>query len=328
MALNFEIEKLKDELLKLKPKKVLVQLPEGVKQNVSEIVDMIMGLGIDVVVSGETCWGGCAIAVDEAKKMKCDLIVHFGHAKFINVKFPVLYIEIKDNINLRPILKKSLKKLKKFKNIGFSFSVQHKHDLDKIVKFYEDNNKKIILSDKKGNVAYKGHVIGCQYKGLKAIEKKVDCFVILGNNFHSMGASVAVKKPVILVDVYNDKVLEMGEVRTKILKQRAVSISNFKDAKTIGIIVGTKPGQKFGMHDLIARKLKEKGKDVFIITMNEISPDKLMNFYYIDAFIELACPRIAVDDFAKYNKPILTFKEALVAIGDKTWKSFIDEGVL
>jgi len=143
-----------------------------------------------------------------------------------------------------------------------------------------------------------------------------------------MGASVAVKKPVILIDVYNDKVLEMEKERDKILRQRAISISNFKDAKKIGIIVGTKPGQKFGLPGLIAKKLEKKGKKIVIITMNEISPDKLMNFYYLDAFVELACPRIAVDDFAKYNKPILTFKEALVAIGDKTWKSFIDEGVL
>ena len=52
--------------------------------------------------------------------------------------------------------------------------------------------------------------------------------------------------------------------------------------------------------------------------MNELTPDKLMNFYSIDVFIELACPRIAIDDFAKYHKPIVTFKEALVALGEKS----------
>ena len=38
--------------------------------------------------------------------------------------------------------------------------------------------------------------------------------------------------------------------------------------------------------------------------MNEMTPDKLMNFYYVDAFVVLACPRIPIDDFAKYNKPL------------------------
>ena len=37
MALNFEIPKLVRELKKRKPKKVLVQLAEGIKQNASEI---------------------------------------------------------------------------------------------------------------------------------------------------------------------------------------------------------------------------------------------------------------------------------------------------
>jgi len=62
--------------------------------------------------------------------------------------------------------------------------------------------------------------------------------------------------------------------------------------------------------------------------MSEITPDKLMNFYSIDAFIELACPRIAIDDFAKYSKPILTLKEALVALGEKSWDDILENGVL
>ena len=53
-----------------------------------------------------------------------------------------------------------------------------------------------------------------------------------------------------------------------------------------------------------------------------------MNFYDIDCFIELACPRIAVDDFAKYSKPILTFKEALVALGEKSWDEILQEGFI
>ena len=328
MAFNFETKKLVSELKKRKPKKVLVQLPEGIKQNTEEVVGIIEDLGIKVVVSGESCWGGCAIGVDEAVDVKADLIVHFGHAKFVDSKFPILYIEIKDELNLTPILKKSLKALKNFKTIGFSYSIQHRHDLDKIIEFYKQNGKKVILSDKKGNVAYKGHIVGCQYSGLKSIEKKVDCFVILGNNFHSIGASIAVKKPVILIDVYNHEIADMTKVRNTILRQRAIAISRFKDAKTVGIIIGTKIGQKFGLPKLIAKKLEKAGKKVILITMNEMTPDKIMNFYHIDSFVELACPRIAVDDFAKYEKPILTFREALVGIGAKSWKYLLDEGFL
>ena len=328
MTLNFQKAKLVKELKKIKPKKVLVQLPEGVKQNAIEFSKIIEGLGIEVVFSGETCWGGCSVAVHEAKDIGADLIIHFGHAKFMEVNFPVLYIEIKDELNLIPILKKSLKNIKKFKKIGLSYSIQHKHDIEKIIDFYEKNSKKVLLSKKIGCVAYEGHIIGCQYQGLKAIEKEVDAFVIVGNNFHSMGACLEVEKPVVLIDIYNDKVSEMKDVRDKILKQRAISIQNFKDAKKIGIISEHKLGQKFGNAKELVKKLKKDDKEVILITMNELTPDKLMNFYDIDAFVELACPRIAIDDFAKYEKPILTFKEVLVAIGEKSWEDLLKTGFL
>lgn len=328
MTFNFETNKLIAELKKRKPKKVLVQLPEGIKKHANQISKTIEKLGIKVVFSGETCWGGCSVAVQEAKALGVDLIIHFGHAKFIDVDFPVLYIEIKDELNLNSIIKKSLKELEKYKTIGLSYSIQHRHDVNNIIKFYEEHGKKIVLSKKSGYAAYEGHVLGCEYSGLRVIEKQIDCFVIIGNRFHSIGAALVVEKPVILIDVYNDEVCEVGGIRNKILKQRANSIQKLKDARNVGIITEEKIGQKFSSVELLAGKLKKQDKNVVIITMNEITPDKLMNFYDIDCFIVLACPRIAIDDFAKYSKPIVTFKEALVALGESSWGDVMREGFL
>jgi 2-(3-amino-3-carboxypropyl)histidine synthase len=206
--------------------------------------------------------------------------------------------------------------------------VQHKDDIPGIIKFYEENGKKVILSKKKGRVAYEGHIVGCQYSGLKEIQSEVDAFVILGNQFHSMGAVLAVKKPVILIDVYNDKIREMKGIREKILKQRAISIEKLREARKVGIIIEIKPGQRFGSPKLLLEKLKEAGKTAIVITMNEITPDKIMNFYDIDCFVELACPRIAIDDFAKYPRPIVTYREALVALGEKSWKELLENGFI
>ncbi len=328
MALNFEIEKLRRELKRLKPKRVLVQLPEGVKQNAFDLLKIFQNLKIDVIFSGETCWGGCFVAVDEAKSVEADLIVHFGHSEFMKVNFPVIYIPIKDELDLTPLLKKSLKELKDFKRIGLSLSVQHLHESEGVVKFYKDNKKQVILSTKKGNIFNEGQIVGCQYLGLKDIENKVDCFVVVGNNFHSMGASLAVDKPVFLIDVYNNEVKSMKGVKDKILRQRILSVEKFKEAKTIGIIIGVKQGQQFGSYKLLIDKFKKAGKEVVLITISEFSPDKLINFYDIDGFVELACPRIAIDDFAKYRKPIITFKEALVVLGEKSWDDLIEEGLL
>ena len=329
MTLNFEIDYLTKKLKELKPKKVLVQLPEGIKQNAFEIAKVFQDLNIEAVFSGETCWGACSIAETEAKDINADLIVHFGHAEFIESDFPILYIEVKDELDLKPILEKSLKNLENFKTIGLSYSIQHRHDIENVINFYKENKKEVILSEKIGNVAYVGHIVGCQYKGLKAIEEKVDCFVILGNNFHSMGAAISVEKPVVLIDVYNNEVRDMKGVREKIIKQRMISVDKFKHAKKIGIISEIKPGQKiFGAPESLVKKFKDKGKEVVLITMSEMTPDKLMNFYYVDAFVVLACPRIPIDDFAKYEKPIITFKEALIGLGERTWEQALERGIV
>lgn len=329
MALNFETEKLIRELKKIKPKKVLIQLPEGVKQNAFDILKIFKDLNIECAFSGETCWGGCSIAVEEAKSVKADLIVHFGHSEFLKVNFPVIYIPIKDELDLIPLLRKSIKELYNFKTIGLGFSIQHLQDSEKVIDFYKRNRKQVFLSKKKGNVAYGGQVAGCQYLGLKEIENKVQCFVIVGNKFHSLGAALSVNKPVFLIDVYNDEISSMEEIKDKIVRQRILSVEKFKEIKRVGIIINTKPGQNiFGHYKHLMTKLEKMGKEIIIITMNELTPDKLMNFYNVGGFIELACPRIAIDDFARYSKPIITFKEALVVLGEKSWDELIKEGLI
>ncbi len=327
MTLDFQEDRLIKELKKLKPKRVLVQLPEGIKQDAEKVQDIIENLGIEVIFSGNTVWGGCSLAIEEAKTTGSDLIVHFGHAEFMPSDFPVLYIEMLDHLDLKPLLKKSLKDLKKHKKIGLSYSIQHQHDIPMIKKFYEDNGKIIIISKKEGRAAYEGHVVGCEYAGLKSIKKDVEAFLVIGNQFHSMGAALAVvDKPVYLLDVYNNDVSEMSKLRDKIIKQRFISIEKMRKANNVGVIVETKPGQKFGAPKMILKKLKDHGKKPFLIIMSEVTPDKIMNFYHIQAFVELACPRIAVDDFAKYPRPILTYKEAMVALDEKSGEDLMQEG--
>lgn len=328
MVFDFEEEFMISELKRINPKRVLVQLPEGVKTKAFEIQKMIEDLGIEVIFSGETAWGGCCIAVDEAKHTGSDLIIHFGHAEFLKVDFPTLYIEVKDNLDLEPILDKSLEVLSKYKKLGISYSVQHRHDSEKILEFYESNGKEVYLSKKRGFVFHEGQVLGCEYGGLKEIQDEVDVFVIIGNRFHSVGAALAVKKPVVLLDVYNDEVSDMSDFREKMIRERVISIEKFKDARKIGIITEIKPGQKFGNYKNIIDKFKTDGRDAVLISIFEMSPDKLMNFYSVDAFVELACPRIAIDDFSKYPKPIITYREALVALGELSWEKFLEDGIL
>ncbi len=326
---DFEEGRVIKEIKDRKAKIVLLQLPEGLKKEAVELSNYFeKETQAEIVVSGETCWGGCDLALNEAKDLGADLLIHYGHAPFIKkVDFPVVYVEIKDKTPIFSLLQKCAKEFN-YNKLGLVASVQHVHQLEETKNFFESKGKIIIIPKKKGYSYYDGHVVGCEYNSLKIIANEVDAFVVIGNRFHSLGAALSVKNPVYLLDVYNNEVVEMSKFRDKIIKQRFAAIEKVKNAKKIGIIIGLKPGQKFGSFKVMKKKFEDCGKEVIVLTMSEISNDKLVNFYDIEAFVELACPRIAIEDFDKYEKTLVTFREALCAIGEIKWEDLLENGFI
>jgi 2-(3-amino-3-carboxypropyl)histidine synthase len=60
--------------------------------------------------------------------------------------------------------------------------------------------------------------------------------------------------------------------------------------------------------------------------MREITPDNIAPLYMLDALIDTACPRIAIDDASKFRRPILTLDEAEVMLGRRSWEDHIGAG--
>ena len=326
---DFEEDRLLKELKQRKPKRVLLQVPEGLKKEAVRLAELIQDKAkVQVVVSGELLWGACDIAISEAKIIQADLIVIYGHAPFYEPSFPVLYVEAHYRKNIDNLLNKTLPELKPFTNIGLIASVQHLHQLPKVQEVLEKAGKKVIIPLKKGHAFYDGQVLGCEYNALKVVSKNIEAFLILGNKFHALGAALAVPKPIILLDPYNEEIANLDSLRNKIIKQRFAAIEKAKEAKTFGIIVGVKEGQQFGSVEYAMDRLKKAGKKYVVITMNEITNDKLVNLYNVDVFVELACPRIAIEDVAKFEKPLLTAREFAVVIGDSTWEDLLNRGFL
>ncbi|HRZ85346.1 MAG TPA: diphthamide synthesis protein [Candidatus Paceibacterota bacterium] len=81
---NLELDKIVKEIKKLKAKRVLIQLPDGLKPNAEQIVDYIQkstNSKVQVFVWLGTCFGGCDIP-SNLNIINIDLIVQFGHNKF------------------------------------------------------------------------------------------------------------------------------------------------------------------------------------------------------------------------------------------------------
>ncbi|MEK6835713.1 MAG: diphthamide biosynthesis enzyme Dph2, partial [Nanoarchaeota archaeon] len=266
---KFEEDKLINEIKERKAKKILLQLPEGLKKEASRLVKFIQdNAEAEVIVSGEPCWGACDIALDEARNLKADLIILYGHAPFIKIDYPILYIEARYETNIEDLVKKSLNELKEFKTIAIVSSVQHMHQIPIVEKILNEDNKEVFIPAKKGFAFYDGQVLGCEYNGLKLIKDKFQAILVIGNDFHALGAALAIPKPVILIDPFNREVYNMDKKREQIIRQRIIAINKVKDARKIGIIIEQKPGQHFGSFQYIKNKLEKDDKEVILLSMN------------------------------------------------------------
>jgi 2-(3-amino-3-carboxypropyl)histidine synthase len=99
----------------------------------------------------------------------------------------------------------------------------------------------------------------------------------------------------------------------KFIKQRYGAVHRAMDAETWGVIFCTKIGQ--GRWEQ-AQEILEDDDDAYLLTMDEVTPDRLRQFD-VDAFVNTGCPRITTDDGPQFHKPMLTPQEYRIAVGDE-----------
>jgi len=311
-------------------KRILIQLPEGMKIYATQIADKFSEAGCEVFISADSCYGACDIADAEAIALEADALFHFGHAKILEkTAVPVHYIEVEVGIDTLGLFSKNIEKIPA--KIGLLTTVQHLREREKIKKYLESKGIEVIEGEPKGRIRLgkeKCIVLGCNFSCAASIEKDVDAFVFLGSgNFHALGIALATDKPVFVFDVVLNEVRSMEELKRKILKQRYAKILISRDKAVFGVIVGSKKGQRrLKLAYGIKSKIERPGKKAYILYLKEISPEALMPFRDIEVFVNTACPRITIDDAERYKKPMISCTELEIALGERKWEDYkVDE---
>jgi len=313
-------------------RRLLVQLPDGLKNEGPRLASLIREkTGAEVFVSASPAWGACDLSLDAAVRLKADLLVHYGHNEFLrdgSNGIPVVYIPAKSRHEIIPVVEKSLPLLQGTR-IGLATVVQHIHTLPETTRYLEAKGFRVQHPGRGPWAHETGQVLGCDYFGLKRIEPEVDSFLVIGSYFHALGASLSVQKPTVLADPYDRTVRLLDQDRARIIRQRYAMVEKARQANNFGIIVSTKPGQSNPTIALnIQHQLEENGKKAVILYADEVVPDKLLDFTDIDAFVDTACPRLALDDPERFSKPIVTRDEIMVAIGASTWEQLLERGLV
>lgn len=64
----------------------------------------------------------------------------------------------------------------------------------------------------------------------------------------------------------------------------------------------------------------KNNREYFVLFLSEINPVKLLEFEEVDAWIQIACPRLSIDWGHECKKPLLNPYEAFTCMNEIEWQ--------
>ncbi|MDD1773099.1 MAG: diphthamide biosynthesis enzyme Dph2 [Methanomassiliicoccales archaeon] len=319
---DFKLDEVAAWITSKNARAVALQMPEGLKVYCQKIMaELEAKTQSTFVVMADPCYGACDVSTDFQKF--ADVLVHFGHSEIpsMHVKDNIMFIEAQIEADYAPLLPELLPRLKE--HIGLVTTVQYLQYLPSLKSWLEENGRKVYIGRGGGRVKYDGQILGCDISAATSIEDKVDQFLYLGTgDFHPLALAIQTKKPVTVMDPIAQEVRDLQDLADRVLRQRHGAITRASGAKRYLILVSTKPGQnRTDLAFRLRQMALENGRKADVVLMNEFDPDSLLPFE-ADAFVSTACPRLAVDDFLRYPKPILTPVEMEISMGLRKWSDY------
>ena len=300
---------------------VALQLPEGLKIRATEISDYLTEkTGVETLIVGLPCYGACDLY---DYRGKTDALVHFGHSPIPSQGDDpnVLYIESRSDADVDGSILGLLSGLPE--RIGLLATIQYLDLIPKVKSILEKSGRKVFVGTGDRRIAYPGQVLGCNCSSAEAVLDEVDAFFFIGEgDFHPLAAAFGIKKDVIVLNPVTSEIRSMAEVRDRILRKRFAAIQTAKNAQSFLVIVCSKVGQNRSEEaDRAIEKIRSHGLKAYKAILEEITPLSLLS-YRVDAYVNTACPRVAMDDSAKYDHPMITLTELDIVLGDREWADY------
>jgi 2-(3-amino-3-carboxypropyl)histidine synthase len=296
-----------------------LQYPEGLRGRALEIARALeQATGAQVMISTSPSFGAC-----DVPRMPVDLVVHLGHAPmpYLNLR-DVEFLEYPQPLASLEFLEAALPLLGR--RVGLLTTAQHLGQLEQVAEYLRARGFEVATGGPDGRVAYAGQLLGCDMCAVRNVDDGVDCFLYVGTgDFHPLGAAMVTSKTVVVADPFTGEVRTMSALKDRVLRQRFGAIARAKEARKFGIIASKKIGQ-YRMN--VARELKAKieaaGREATIFLMDYVDP-MFLKGYDVDALVNTACPRITVDDYLRYDRPMLTPQELEVVLGLRSWDDWV-----
>jgi len=313
MTIVIDEKRIFEEIKTRKPRAVAVNGPEALIPKLQDVAEHIAEIfGIPVYIMGDTCWGSCDLNTHAAEMLNADILFNVGHTIAMDTfGDKVIMIGAFDDITFDIVANKCAKDLKgNYRTVSLVTDSQHLLEIDKVKRIFEAHGFTVIIGRGRGQLR-DAQVFGCEFYPAYNVQNEVDAYVFLGQSmFHSASVALSTEKPTIMLDPYFQEYTDVSEFARGMHKKAILSVYKAVDADTIGIIIGLKEGQFAHIRALELKKEFEKAqKKVQMIALTEITEDRVQIFKGIDAFVQVACPRIGTDNH--FKKPMLSVPQAL-----------------
>ncbi|KAF8939069.1 putative diphthamide synthesis protein-domain-containing protein [Dissophora ornata] len=318
---SFEIHKTVWSVRKAGAKKVALQFPEGLLIFACTISDILEKFcGVETLVMGDVTYGACCIDDFTAVALGCDFMVHYGHSCLVPVDvttIKTLYVFVDIGIDVQHFIATVRKNFERGSKLVLVGVIQFVQAIQSARRELEID---YVLNAPQAKPLSPAEILGCTSPQLP---KDEDALVFLGDGrFHL--ESIMIHNPdlpAFRYDPYSKKFTRERYDHADMHSLRKHAIETAKKAKRFGLILGTLGRQgSTSILEHMELKLKERGCDYTIILLSEIFPGKLAMFEDMDAFIQIACPRLSIDWGYAFAKPLLTPYEASVVFESVAWQ--------
>lgn len=310
-----------DELYRVvnekKPSRILLQVPEGFKNSSYELVDYLKKAlaEAEIHIDASPSFGSCLL--DSGIIEKYDLVIHLGHKRYPYWTLPdkVVYIDLQSRA--RPnqeVLSSLINDLRNHNYVKLAVytTAQHIDLTRKIIELLRINGFDVVNRDVEV-------VFGCWFSSLDSVRNLADAFlVVAGGKFHALGVGLRLggSKEVISLDPYGNTYSFLGSYVVRILKSRLAKVMKSLDAVSWLIIAGSGGQYRPWIVNELARLINNSGGKYYIAVTSYLTRDLLVDIdsSVLDAIVVTSCPRLPIEDFHDYEKPVLTPGEAFMAL--------------
>ncbi len=319
-----------EEITKNGGKRVLLQLPDGLKPDVFSYFTEL-SKHFSVIVTSEAFYGACDIGNKDVYE-GVDYIVQLGHSEIPNIKYPRPVIFIEKRMEKFPEISDSAYGIlsdKGYRKIGLLCSIQYLDMMHRVKTQLERLGFSTVIGKQDSRMKYPGQVLGCNFSAAHSISGEVDCYLVVSTGkFHGIGTQLSSEKPVFILDLNLRGIEDISAETDRFLRKRYARIYQARDAKKLLVVVDSKIGQyRMRLAETIMAQARQIGIDPVLIVANEARPSDFENMM-CDAVVFTGCPRVPIDEEDKFKMPVLTPQEFQMVFGIKKPTRYIMDEIV